>query len=89
MKIVKSAATAALALAIIAPAAAQSQSTKSQKNEKDYRSLQYGNGRITPQQNEGVKRRANALDEAMSDDGTTRPTPTPRPARKSGTATPQ
>lgn len=87
----KRATATAVALTLLVPAAAQAQSSTSKANEKDYRSLQYGNGRITPRQNEGVKRRADALNQAMSDDGAVRPSPTPAPTRRrgSGTATPQ
>lgn len=59
--------------------------------EKDYRSLQYGNGKITPEQDAGIRIRAKQLNEAMSDDGTTKPSPTPKPSStpKTGSASPR
>jgi hypothetical protein len=95
-KTIRHCAAVAVLVALTSVAMAQSSGSSSsgqtnssaQQNEKDYRSLQYGNGRITPEQNRGIQQRANALNQAMSDEGTTAspspspsPTATPRPNR--------
>ena len=90
-KAIRLVAASAVTLVIATVAVAQSSSTNSsaKQNEKDYRSLQYGNGQITKQQNEAIQRRAQQLNEAMQDDGTSTPTPTPTASPRRGTARPQ